>query len=86
MGLATSATVAAFADLICADPQWVREEFDALVSASFSQPPSWPPAPPWAAPRRPWYPPSEPWLPPVQAAPAFAGAAPGPCRQRSPPV
>ena len=47
MDLATREANAAFADLICADPQWLREEFDALISASFSQPPAAaPPAPP----------------------------------------
>ena len=46
MTLSTREADAAFADLICTDPQWLREEFDALISASFSEPPAPPPAPP----------------------------------------
>ena len=47
MDLATREADTAFAELICADAQWLREEFDALVSASFGQPPAAPPpAPP----------------------------------------
>ena len=34
MDLATREADTAFAELICADAQWLREEFDALVSAS----------------------------------------------------
>jgi hypothetical protein len=39
---------AKFAELICADPQWLDEEFSALMAANFSAPPAWPrpPAPP----------------------------------------
>jgi hypothetical protein len=35
-----------FADLVCADDQWLREEFDALIEAGFGgpPPPSGPPA------------------------------------------
>ena len=36
MDLATRDADTAFAELICADAQWLREEFDALISASFS--------------------------------------------------
>jgi hypothetical protein len=63
MDLATRAADTEFADLICADPQWLREEFDALIAASFSRPPALPPpAPPQVPPRRePRYPPSGPW-------------------------
>jgi hypothetical protein len=51
MDLATYETATAFADLICADPESLRDEFDALVSASFGQPPSPPPpAPPQVPP------------------------------------
>ena len=39
MDLATREADTAFAELICADAQWLREEFDALIAASFSQPP-----------------------------------------------
>jgi len=44
MTLSTREADAAFADLICADPQLLRAEFDALISASFSEPPA-PPRP-----------------------------------------
>jgi hypothetical protein len=39
---------AKFAELICADPQWLDEEFSALMAANFCAPPAWPrpPAPP----------------------------------------
>jgi hypothetical protein len=37
---------AEFADVICADPEWLRAEFDALISASFGEPPAPPPAAP----------------------------------------
>jgi hypothetical protein len=51
MDLATYEAETAFADLICADPEWLRDEFDALVSASFGQPPAPPPpAPPQVPP------------------------------------
>ncbi|HEY1702057.1 MAG TPA: hypothetical protein VGG75_20310 [Trebonia sp.] len=58
MDLLTRATVTEFADLACADPQWLREEFDALVAASFGLPPAAPPAVPPAAPRRRRHPPA----------------------------
>ena len=47
MDLATYEADTVSSDLICADPEWLRDEFDALVSASFGQPPAPPPpAPP----------------------------------------
>ncbi len=53
MDLATRDADTAFAELICADAQWLREEFDALIAASFSQPPAAPPpAPPRVPPPR----------------------------------
>jgi hypothetical protein len=53
MDLATRDADTAFAELICADAQWLREEFDALISASFGQPPAAPPpAPPRVPPSR----------------------------------
>jgi len=60
----------AFADIVYADQQWVDAEFDALISASFSEPPA--PAPP-APPRVP--------PPPRHPAPAHpaAHASPGQC-------
>lgn len=37
-----------FAELICADPDWLDAEFASLVTASYGAPPAWPspPAPP----------------------------------------
>jgi hypothetical protein len=87
MALAIPEADTAFAELICADAQWLREEFDALISASFSQPPA---APPPAPPRVP--PPAGPARPPGQhrlqcrpPAARSAAATPGHRRQRSPP-
>jgi hypothetical protein len=40
----------AFTDLIAADPDLVREEFDALIGANFTEPPE--PSPPPVAPAR----------------------------------
>lgn len=54
MGALTTQDVGAkFAELVCADPQWLDAEFHALVSAAFGAPPSWPrpPAPPRVPPR-----------------------------------
>ena len=87
MTLSTREADAAFAHLICADPQWLRAEFDALISASFSEPPAPPrPAPPRVPPR-----PGNPCPPSRRPAPhpaAITSAATGPehGRQRSPPV
>src|SRR4051794_352276 len=39
-----------FAELVLADPEWVRAEFDALVAANFGPPPR--PVPPARRPRR----------------------------------
>ncbi len=60
MDLATYEAETAFADLICTDPEWLNEEFDALASASFGQPPvPPPPAPPQVSPDDgEWRPPS----------------------------
>lgn len=77
-----------FAELICADDDWLRAEFDALVLAGFGAPPGWPcpPAPPRAQP------PGPPARAPdrleqlIRFAPAdIARALRGRCRQRSPP-
>jgi len=52
MDLATREAGTEFADIICADPDLLRQEFDALIAASYARPPaSPPPAPPGAAPR-----------------------------------
>ncbi|MGO9779905.1 MAG: hypothetical protein ACLPQY_09080 [Streptosporangiaceae bacterium] len=88
MDLATRDANAAFAELICADAQWLREEFDALIAASFSQPPA---APPPAPPRVPpphgrTGPPGRHWLPPGAPASTSPLPPPGQRRQRSPPA
>jgi hypothetical protein len=62
--LSTREADAKFAELICADPQWLRAEFAALIVAGFGGPPAWPrpPAPPRVPPHRP------PASPPAQPA------------------
>ncbi len=87
MNVPTRDTDATFTDLICADPQWVREEFDALISASFGEPPTPPPPAPPRVPPRPGHPGPPSWRPaPGLVATTFpvAGLAHG--RQRSPPA
>ena len=88
MTLSTRAADAAFADLICTDPQWLREEFDALISASFSEPPAPPPPPaPPRVPPRPGPPPPPSRRPaPGPAVTTGPAAAPQYRRQRSPPA
>jgi len=87
MDLSTREADAAFADLICADPQWLDAEFDALVSASFSEPPAPPSAPPRVPPR-----PGTPRQPSWWPAPGLAVTTTAPAtgrehgRQRSPPA
>lgn len=88
MHQATRQAGSAFADLICADPQWLRAEFDALIAASFGPPPAQPPAaPPRIPPRRgPWWPHSPaPRDRPFPAIPLLAATTPATGRQRSPP-
>ena len=52
MTLSTREAGVAFADVVYADQQWVDAEFDALISASFSEPPAPPPpAPPRVPPQ-----------------------------------
>jgi hypothetical protein len=66
---ATPQVRAKFAELICADPDWLAAEFESLVAASYGAPPAWPspPAPPHVPPpgapsqRRPTF--QEPGLP-----------------------
>jgi hypothetical protein len=88
MDLATRDADRAFAELIYADAQWLREEFDALIAASFGQPPAAPPpAPPRVPPRR--RPPVPPrWRQPQPHPSATSGrvTVPGQRRQRSPPA
>jgi hypothetical protein len=87
MDLATREADTAFAEMICADAQWLREEFDALISASFGQPPAaQPPAPPRVQPPRGHTgPPSQHWPRPRVPAATFPVATPAQRRQRSPP-
>lgn len=76
-----------FAELIYADDQWLHEEFDALIAASFGVPPgrSGPPAPPHTPPtRRPWRYSSVFWRPTPDTDPGV-GAGDLIRRQRSPP-
>ncbi|MCU7727088.1 hypothetical protein ODJ79_25455 [Actinoplanes sp. KI2] len=54
----------AFVDLVCADDELMRAEFDALIAASWPSPPAVPPVPP----RRPAPWPGGPALPPGEAA------------------
>ena len=60
MGLSTREADVAFADLICSDPQWLDAEFDALIAASFGEPPGAPPPVPPRVPPRPGTPPPPP--------------------------
>jgi hypothetical protein len=87
MNVPTRETDATFTDLICADPQWVREEFDALISASFGEPPAPPPPAPPRVPPRPGHPCPPSWRPaPGPVATTFPVAGPAHGRQRSPPA
>jgi len=88
MTLTTREADAAFADLICADPQWLDAEFDALIAASFGRPPAPPPPAPPRVPPRPGStpPPSRRPAPGPLAAASRAAAGPAHGRQRSPPA
>ena len=89
MGLSTREADVAFADLICSDPQWLDAEFDALIAASFGEPPGAPPPAPPRVPPRPGTP-----LPPPPCRrlglcfAVITGPPAGPQhgRQRSPPA
>jgi hypothetical protein len=86
MALTTRGVNTAFADMICADPQWLDAEFDALIAASFGQPPGSPPPALPPVPPVPGTPAPRPQPPETgQVAAAFAAAAEGHGRQRSPP-
>ena len=83
MTLTTREAGAAFADVVYADQQWVDAEFDALISASFSEPPAPPPPAPPRVPPHPGTPPP----PSRRPAPGPAAlTAPDHGRQRSPPA
>jgi hypothetical protein len=88
MALSAHEVDTAFADLMCADPQWLAEEFDALIAASFGEPPSAPPPAPPCVPHGPGAPSHEPWSPlvarPVTA--VWPAPRPGLGQPRSPPV
>jgi hypothetical protein len=87
MVLSTREAGAAFVDLICADPQWLDAEFDALISASFSEPPAPPPPAPPRVPPRPGIPcPPSRRPSPGPAAVTSPAIRPAHGRQRSPPV
>jgi hypothetical protein len=87
MDVGTRDAELAFADLICADAQWLREEFAALIAASFDPPPAAPPpAPPRVPPHR-HHPGPPAWRHPGPSCPAMTPPITTPCnrRQRSPP-
>jgi hypothetical protein len=87
MTLSTREAGAAFADVVCADQQWVDAEFDALISACFGEPPAPPPPAPPRVPPHPGTPPPPSWRPaPGPAALTFPATGPGHGRQRSPPA
>ena len=87
MDLATRDADTAFAELICADAQSLREEFDALIAASFSQPPAAPPPAPPRVPPPGGYagPPGRVRLRPGAPASTSPRTPRGQRRQRSPP-
>jgi hypothetical protein len=87
MTLTTREAGAAFADVVYADQQWVDAEFDALISASFSEPPAPPPPAPPRVPPRPGIPPPPSRNPGrVPAVITDPATGPGHGRQRSPPA
>ncbi|WP_409464181.1 hypothetical protein [Amycolatopsis sp. GA6-003] len=70
-----------FAELICADPGWLRAEFEAIVSAGFGEAPAFPPL--RGNDSRPQYPAE---VPAGRRAPASVWRAwPPERRERSPP-
>jgi hypothetical protein len=86
MDLSTREADVAFAEVICADPQWLRAEFGAMIAASFGEPPSpLRPAPPRVPPPSgiPAPPSRRPAPDPGAITPPAAGRGHG--RQRSPP-
>jgi hypothetical protein len=87
MTLTTREAGTAFADVVYADQQWVDAEFDALISASFSEPPAPPPpAPPRVPPLPGTPPPSSRQAAPDPIARTVPATGPGHGRERSPPA
>jgi hypothetical protein len=83
MTVSTREADATFADVVYADQEWVDAEFDALISASFSEPPAPPPAAPPRVPPHPGTPPPPSRRPcPGLAALTSPAAGPGHGRQR----
>ncbi len=81
--LADSATERdAFLAVVYADADWLRAEFDAIVQASWAEPPVRPHRPGWPAPA-PARPEPARWRP--RPAPPGRPVGPAPARQRSPP-
>jgi hypothetical protein len=78
---------AAFADVVYADQQLVDAEFDALIAASYGEPPAPPPPAPPRVPPRPGIPrPPVPRPLPGPAATTSPAIGPEHGRQRSPPA
>src|SRR5256885_17236717 len=87
MTVSTREAGAAFADVVYADQQWVDAEFDALISAAFSEPPAPPPPAPPRVPPHPGNPsPPSRRLLPAQDAITVPATGPARGRQRSPPA
>ena len=87
MTLTTREAGAVFADVVYADQQWVDAEFDALISASFSEPPAPPPPAPPRVPPLPGTPPPSSQRPaPDPTARTVPATGPDHGRQRSPPA
>src|SRR5690606_4617318 len=87
-GLVPPRTDREFAALVLADDRWLRNEFEALIAASFGGPPAWPgpPAPPRTpSAGRPWRYSSSPHARAARRARAAGGTDRSLRRQRSPP-
>jgi hypothetical protein len=87
MSRTASDAVAAFADVVYADQQWVDAEFAELVATSFGEPPAPPPPAPPQVPPLPGTPPPPRSQRPVPGPAVLVFPAVGPARgrQRSPP-
>ncbi|WP_410592330.1 hypothetical protein [Amycolatopsis sp. lyj-23] len=80
---ARSAAAEAFSELVLADPEWVRAEFDAIVAANFRPPP--PPVPPARRGPEPRRRPAAVAVGPRRCRGARLPAGKGPRRERGPP-